>query len=329
MLYRRFQFFLLILLLLAVPALADGFTTDYLAIDAAAKSVLLLEVYDEEDDLIATGSGFCAFDRHTLVTNYHVIEDAQYLLAYTDDGDAFLIDSIFAAQEDRDLALLKIYAPDTVIPLPVADTSTLLRAQPVLAIGSPQGYHNSVSTGNISALRTDEGFREIQFTAPISSGSSGGALFNDSGEVIGVTYAILEEGQNLNYAIDMAYATTLYNASSPESAVSFESFWAGDFDFAPEEAVYASDDVSLPVPQWVNLVLEEDGARLSWKEAAGAEAYRIYACDTEIGIYLLVDTIEGTEYLDESFPGSRYYKIRAVFGSELSHFSSPRGLSEE
>ena len=69
----------LMTLLLGV-AFADGFSADPDAMEEKLKSVLMLEVYSD-GKLIATGSGFCAFDNHTLITNYYVIEDADYLLA--------------------------------------------------------------------------------------------------------------------------------------------------------------------------------------------------------------------------------------------------------
>ena len=82
---KRFFALLLALMMTTVVALADdgsedimkqlkqdGFSGDIDAIDRAAKSVLMLEVFDENDQLFATGSGFVAFDNSTLVTNYHV-----------------------------------------------------------------------------------------------------------------------------------------------------------------------------------------------------------------------------------------------------------------
>ena len=70
-----------------------------------------------------------------------------------------------------------------------------------MAIGSPLGFFNSVSDGIISGFRQFEDMDMIQFTAPISSGSSGGALLNMYGEVIGISTAGIDEGQNINLAV--------------------------------------------------------------------------------------------------------------------------------
>lgn len=80
---------------------------------------------------------------------------------------------------------------------------TLVRGQKVVAIGSPLGLFNSVSDGIISGFRDIDGHSMIQFTAPTSHGSSGGALLNLYGELIGILTAGFDNGQNLNLAVDI------------------------------------------------------------------------------------------------------------------------------
>ena len=77
----------------------------------------------------------------------------------------------------------------------------LVRGQRVVAIGSPLGLFNSVSDGIISGFRNVNGVDMIQFTAPTSHGSSGGAVLNMYGEVIGMSTAGIDSGQNLNLAV--------------------------------------------------------------------------------------------------------------------------------
>ncbi|GFI48878.1 putative serine protease HhoB [Lachnospiraceae bacterium] len=86
-------------------------------------------------------------------------------------------------------------------PLPLYRGRKLARGQKVVAIGSPLGMFNSVSDGIISGFREIDSVDMIQFTAPISHGSSGGALLNMQGEVIGISTAGIDEGQNLNLAV--------------------------------------------------------------------------------------------------------------------------------
>lgn len=87
-------------------------------------------------------------------------------------------------------------------PLPVfKGNPPLVRGQKVVAIGSPLGLFNSVSDGIISGFRTIRDVDMIQFTAPISHGSSGGAVLNMFGEVIGISTAGIDDGQNINLAM--------------------------------------------------------------------------------------------------------------------------------
>ncbi|MCC7159280.1 MAG: trypsin-like peptidase domain-containing protein [Ignavibacteria bacterium] len=69
------------------------------------------------------------------------------------------------------------------------------------ALGNPIGYSKTFTPGIVSAIRKDEKPYEIQLTAAISPGSSGGALLNINGELIGITSSSVPKGQNLNFAI--------------------------------------------------------------------------------------------------------------------------------
>ncbi len=197
---------------------AEGaFSDDPDRIEAAAKSVLMLEIYDESDELVATGSGFVAFDSKTLVTNYHVLEDGDLIVGYSDDGDKYMLDRVLIADEARDVAIIGFSEPTELVPLTFNADGVLKRAQTVVAIGSPIGITNTVSIGNISALYDEGGVSQIQFTAPISPGSSGGALFDDDGEVIGITSATYLYAQNINIAVHAGEVIDLYDRWDGES----------------------------------------------------------------------------------------------------------------
>ena len=149
------------------------------AIQAASGSVVLLNCYDKKGELFCTGSAFAAFEDGVFVTNYHVISDEVYsVVAYTEDGMMFALDSVIAYDETKDVAILKTAAKTNIAPLPLGDSESLEKGEKVVAIGSPLGFMNTVSTGVFSAYNPLPDMVEIQFSASISSGSSGGALFN-------------------------------------------------------------------------------------------------------------------------------------------------------
>lgn len=212
---RTVMYTMMACVLLAASASASGipFSSDVEAINMAAQSVLMLEVFDANDEMIGTGSGFVAFDNYTLVTNEHVIRDASFIIGKSDDGNQYMVTKIISADTKKDIAILEFFSPTNLSPLALNDQGKVLRAEPVVAIGSPLGHKNSVSLGNISALFEEDDVSLIQFTAPISPGSSGGALFNDRGQVIGITSGSFTEGQNINLAISIEEVLDLYETS--------------------------------------------------------------------------------------------------------------------
>lgn len=305
------------LALLFLPAAwAQVFSEDLEAIDKAAKSVLLLVVYDSEGKIIGTGSGFVAFDCETLVTNNHVIEGADLILAISDAGYQYMVTKVIAADAQRDIALLEFMSPTDMTPLKLCEgEDDLLRGAPVVAIGSPEAVKNTVSMGNISALFDVEGVRTIQFTAPISHGSSGGALFNNFGQVIGITSGGIEEGQNLNRAIMIGEIIRLKEAGWGNERVSFAEHWERN----KLPATPTPEPVPLPTPTpeptptvRPNTSREDnfdlmamwtmDGVILRWQGVEGALWYNIFRKKDGNSTY--IDTVYGdvTYYLDQITP---------------------------
>ena len=125
--------------------------------------------------------------------------------------------------KSKDLAILKLETTTSINPLSIGDSESLKRGDEVVAIGSPLGLLNTASNGIISGFYQDGEINAIQTTAPISLGSSGGALLNKKGELIGITYSGFNEGQNLGFAIPSNEVKDLYG--SIEAPITFQSFY--------------------------------------------------------------------------------------------------------
>ena len=194
-------------------AIADsGFAGDTEAINRAAKSVVMLEVYNAWGSCFATGSGFMAFNNSTLITNYHVIDGGSYVIANTDDGEKYRTSTVLCSNKKLDVAILSFDSPTNLEPLSLYCGDDFMRGDAVVAIGSPIGIKNTVSEGIISTFYTDDDVPYIQITAAISHGSSGGALFNGDGQVIGITSAIYTHGENMGLAIRSTVPQAMYNS---------------------------------------------------------------------------------------------------------------------
>jgi len=149
---------------------------------------------------LSQGSGVIISDSGYVVTNYHNFSGAEKI-AVLYNGKYISGNEILGADMVRDLLVLKLKG-NHYKAVKIADLSTIKVGQKIYTVGSPRGLSNTISEGIISGIRYDEDLDRnlIQFTAPITHGSSGGALLTESGELIGITSYGLGEG-NINFAI--------------------------------------------------------------------------------------------------------------------------------
>ena len=205
----------------------------------ADNAVVKIVCYDQLGNIVSTGSGFFYSRGAHVVTNYHVIEDAYKIVCITSDDVSYDIDFIYYYSEEMDLAVIVPENNLTITSLVYLESSKtkIEKGTPVYAIGSPLGIQNTLSEGIISGRHSINGIEAIQFTASISSGSSGGALLDEKGRVLGITFASYQDGQNLNLAIpiellDKAYPHVNDSMSLPVSTHYIETHKYGqDLEF--------------------------------------------------------------------------------------------------
>ena len=145
-----------------------------------------------------SGSGFVWDKLGHIVTNYHVVQDAQSIMVSCGEEDIFMA-VLIGADPATDLAVLKIDEdPELLTPLELADSDDLIVGQFVTAIGNPFGYNRTLTFGVISALgrviqaANDQFISEaIQTDTPINPGNSGGPLLDLDGMVVGVNSSII------------------------------------------------------------------------------------------------------------------------------------------
>lgn len=159
----------------------------------------------------ASGSGFIYSADGYVVTNNHVVEDAEDITVRLHDGTEYDAE-IVGRDPDTDLAVIKVDTEGRKLAAAkMGDSDALKVGQFAIAMGSPRGFEGSLSFGHISALGRDglgglavQGLRFqnlIQTDAAINLGNSGGPLCNISGEVVGINVAIIYGANNLGFAI--------------------------------------------------------------------------------------------------------------------------------
>ncbi|GEM_PF-133852 len=175
----------------------------------SASTVMIL-AFNEAGEYLHRGSGVVIGSNGLLVTNYHVLQGACFfgiLFEGMDEERPYFTYTVINANVHKDLALIKINFRTP--PIEISRMGGLVRGQRVVAIGSPFGLMNTISDGIVSGFRKYNSFDYIQITTPISPGSSGGALLNMYGELVGITTAIFQQGQNLSLAVPSRYIIEL------------------------------------------------------------------------------------------------------------------------
>lgn len=191
------------------------------------------------------GTGFIVDQSGLVATNLHVVSGKKEIKIKLHDGAVYPVLAIAGIDPGRDLAVVRIKPTSPMPTLRLGDSSAMVPGDKIIAIGNPLGvFDYSISNGLVSQVRpvctreqvelhvknrarfeelaqkpnrteAEEGELEqlrcpqeltlLQISAPISQGSSGGPLFNQAGEVVGVTTAIITGGQNINLAIPANY----------------------------------------------------------------------------------------------------------------------------
>ncbi len=178
-------------------------------------SVVLLVMQDSSGQPTSLGSGFVLRDG-IVATNHHVITGAASgYCRVVGKSMKYEIAGTIGIDDTHDLAIVAVNGLKAP-PLAVADSSQVAVGDEVFAVGNPQGLEGTFSQGIISAVRRVGSDTILQITAPISPGSSGGPILNNSGKTIGIAVATFTGGQNLNLAIPSSYLTALFASVSAE-----------------------------------------------------------------------------------------------------------------
>ena len=248
-----------------------------------ADQIVTIECWNSNSIRTKQGSGIVLgriSEKHgvDILTNYHVINSSSLIRITTRKGEVFKA-AIVYFDATTDTAVIRVdnsryqgANPKMAGDISVGDT--------VYAVGAPKGLGWTITGGIVSGIRSERGIKMVQTNAAISPGSSGGGLFNDSGELTGMTSFDVKEGQNLNFAIAIS-------AKFLSSLKSFREREAGFTDSLPEDFWFVGyyepgDDLGKPSnpvlkrwteyqQRWEALTDEQHDA---WK--ASGEDFKVY-----------------------------------------------------
>ncbi len=182
--------------------------------------VLKLYTYDSENEKAGQASAVILSKDGVCVTNYHVLCAANRAEVITKNGSVHKLLHVIDYNKDKDIVKFKIDVTNPLkisVPL-ILDKTQQIIGNDVFAIGYPNSFESNatytVSTGIISGFRTEAGNKYIQSSTPITHGSSGGGLFNYTGQLIGITTStfaeeIKDRHANLNKVVPSSFISSL------------------------------------------------------------------------------------------------------------------------
>jgi S1-C subfamily serine protease len=238
-------------------------------ISDALKNPLLRRFFGEDEQPVpqerierGTGSGFILSEDGRLLTNAHVVADADTVQVTLKDGRTFA-GKVMGVDKVTDVAVVKISAEKLPI-VKLGNSQNLIPGQWAIAIGNPLGLDNTVTIGIISATdRTsaqvgvpDKRVSFIQTDAAINPGNSGGPLLNAQGEVIGINTAIRADAKGLGFAIPINIAAHIANELFTKGHVEHPFLGVEMVDLSPAKKQQINQEDNLNIRQDVGIAVK-------------------------------------------------------------------------
>jgi S1-C subfamily serine protease len=312
--------------------------------DSVNSSVCTISAIATDGSYLSRGSGFVLKDSGLIVTNAHVVAGLRQATAKC-GGRQFEIRRIVKFDKDIDLAVGEIGAVD-VPGLTLSTGGHIRPGSPIYVFGSPYGLEGTITPGLASGKRVLDGRTYLQISAPIGAGNSGGPVTDQSGAVIGVAVASLDEAQNITFAIPASFiaglpdvdmqtvelAAVSYEASTaapvvqeappsrpvrPVVAAGSAAFRGNSFgspcgdvavaEYERQRPMLGTGKAAIKFDQWYSGNLELD------VDLLGTPATVIYDCDARLGMtsgyYVIRGNADGVDKIENV--------LRSKYGSGI------------
>ncbi|MFF2888991.1 trypsin-like peptidase domain-containing protein [Paenibacillus sp. NPDC057967] len=302
-------------------------------------STQIVDLFDESVLMIMTNKGLgsgVVIGEDLILTNYHVIFDATSAIANSIYYDEFKVKGVVAYDEEADLAILRTEEPMELVPVGLSYDYLARKGDRVYAIGSPLGFMNTVSTGLISNYHFENGVSYLQTNAQTDHGSSGGALFNEYGELVGITTAGMDNSlANIGIAVSAFHAAELVE-SVTEDMVNKAGFLTPPLPDTLKGV--ANEDIQKLMKKEFSVVqtLEGDAEITNWQVRRDADGWLLFTANIDPVFYLYYGAATAGELrlwsvnlaheLHRMLPDEQI-QVRISFQRDYSF--QPRGLASD
>ncbi|MBN1456347.1 MAG: DegQ family serine endoprotease [Sedimentisphaerales bacterium] len=292
----------------------------------------------KEHRQMGQGSGFIISDDGYVLTNNHVVEDADNIIITLNDGREFKDVKVIGADPGSDVAVLKIDSKDLPF-IELGDSDKLEIGEWVMAVGNPFGLSETVTVGVVSAkgrknLRlTDDGYEDfIQTDAAINPGNSGGPLLNLDGQVIGINSAIYSKSggyMGVGFAIPINMATTVKDQLIKNGKVTrgflgvsmqnITSEMSEYFELSDKKGVLINEVIEDSPAEKGGLKVRDIITKLNGNPVEGPSAFKNSIALIEPGTKVTLTIIRDQEEMELKIEiGSRDDELAKGTGSEVS-----------
>jgi S1-C subfamily serine protease len=209
----------------------------------------------QREKVVGQGSGFIVSKDGIILTNAHVVDDAQKVTVTLKDGRTFQ-GTVKGTDDVTDLAVVQIDPQGDDLPIaPLGNSDDVKVGDWAIAVGNPVGLNNTVTLGIISTLSRssaqvgipDKRIDFLQTDAAINPGNSGGPLLNARGEVIGINTAIRADAMGIGFAIPINIAKELQGTLASGQEVAHPYIGVQMITLTPELAQQSNSDPNSPI----------------------------------------------------------------------------------
>jgi len=302
-------------------------------------STQIVDLFDESVVMIMTNRGLgsgVVIGEDLILTNYHVIFDATSAIANSVYYDEFKVKGVVAYDEEADLAIIRTEEPMDLLPVEISYDYLARKGDRVYAIGSPLGFMNTVSTGLISNYHFESGITYIQTNAQTDHGSSGGALFNEYGELVGITSAGMD-----NSLADIGISVAAFHAAELAETVTDDMVAKAGFLTPPlpdtlKGASHEEIQKLMKKEFAVVQTLEGNADMTNWQVKRDAEGWLVFTANIDPVFYLYYGAATAGELrlwsvnlaheLHRMLPDE---KIQVTVSFQRDYSFQPRGLASD
>ncbi len=201
-----------------------GVTLFILSCSPNAKSVLekaematfIIYTFDEHGSPAGSGSGFFIDKDGTGITNYHVLDKSMKAVIRLKDGKEYEIDEVLASNKKWDIVKFSIsHKDDETFSFLSFSKNQIEQGDKVYNLGAPLGLEQTFADGLVSSIRSDANGEVVQVSVPISEGSSGSPIMDESGDVVAVATFKSIRGENLNFGMSINEDKLMLMTSNP------------------------------------------------------------------------------------------------------------------